>query len=72
MHISCVSEILSIVCAVCGPNALKSGVANAVASLQKLVIHGQIQNIALDSETFGNKFMFRFLIHKRANSKAGW
>jgi hypothetical protein len=38
---------------VCGPNALKSGVANAVASLQSLVVTGKIESIALDSETFG-------------------
>jgi hypothetical protein len=38
---------------VCGPNALKSGVANAVANLQSLVVAGKIESIALDSETFG-------------------
>jgi hypothetical protein len=32
---------------------LKSGVANAVASLQSLVIAGKIESIAMDSETFG-------------------
>ncbi|KAF2430494.1 hypothetical protein EJ08DRAFT_649542 [Tothia fuscella] len=38
---------------VCGPNALKSGVANAVATMQSLVISGKIESISLDSETFG-------------------
>jgi hypothetical protein len=49
--------------AVCGPNALKSGVANAVANLQKLVVRGQVQTISLDSETFGGFMIFLSLSH---------
>jgi hypothetical protein len=38
---------------VCGPNALKSGVSNTVASMQKLVLEKKIECISLDGETFG-------------------
>ncbi|QDS74208.1 hypothetical protein FKW77_002302 [Venturia effusa] len=38
---------------VCGPNALKSGVSNTVADMQKLVLEKKIESISLDGETFG-------------------
>jgi hypothetical protein len=51
MHLAFWYDTKSIL--VCGPNALKSGVGNAIAGLQRLVIQGQVQAISLDSETFG-------------------
>ncbi|TID21393.1 metalloreductase transmembrane component [Venturia nashicola] len=38
---------------VCGPNALKAGVSNTVAHMQKLVLEKRVQSISLDGETFG-------------------
>ncbi|RDI81883.1 hypothetical protein Vi05172_g8067 [Venturia inaequalis] len=38
---------------VCGPNALKSGVSNTVADMQKLVLEKRVESISLDGETFG-------------------
>jgi hypothetical protein len=55
--------------AVCGPNALKSGVANAVASLQRLVVQGEVQSIALDSETFG-KALASIFCHEAVLTKS--
>ena len=57
---------------VCGPNALKSGVANAVASLQKLVIQGQVQTIALDSETFGEFYGVLQITGAQLTVWTGW
>ncbi|KAF2401509.1 hypothetical protein EJ06DRAFT_529619 [Trichodelitschia bisporula] len=38
---------------VCGPNALKIGVANEVARLQGMAVSGAVEDITLHSETFG-------------------
>jgi hypothetical protein len=37
----------------CGPESLKIDLSNAVASSQKRVLSGQLQEIALYTETFG-------------------
>lgn len=39
--------------AACGPESLKTSLANAVANAQARVLRGEVQEIGLQCETFG-------------------
>jgi hypothetical protein len=58
---SCLPLFTNIMITVCGPNALKAGVSNTVAGMQKLVMEKKIESISLDGETFGKSPFSRIL-----------